>query len=257
MSAEALPPSQTEPDPTDRAALLAGLRARIARLDPGLAGFDTAGRATLPLSPELDAHLPWNGLPLAGLHEVLSAEPGAAMGFAALLMARAQAALPGRSVLWIAPEPDAYPPGLARLGLSAASLILVRAPRPADALWAAEEGLRCPAIGAVLTFGDVPDLTAARRLQLAAETGGGIGLLLRPDDASPGPTSALTRWRLSATPSPQAGPHHLGEPAWEIALLRARGGRPGAWVGEWDAARGELRTLAPAQSVPAVRRRRA
>lgn len=253
MSAEAPLPDPIQPDPADRAALLAGLRARIARLDPGLASFG-ASRAALPLSPEIDAHLPWNGLPLAGLHEVLSAEPGAAIGFSALLLARAQVALPGRSALWIAPEPDAYPPGLARLGLSAAGLILVRAPRAADALWAAEEGLRCPAIGAVLTFGEIPDLTAARRLQLAAETGGGIGLLLRPDDENPGPTAALTRWRLSARPSAEVGPHHMGEPGWEIALLRARGGRPGAWMGEWDAARGELRTAAPAGS---AKRRRA
>ncbi|MDB5413005.1 MAG: hypothetical protein JWR10_1340 [Rubritepida sp.] len=242
------------PDSMDRDALLAGLRARIARLDPGLAGFG-AGRATLPLSPELDAHLPWNGLPLAGLHEVLAAEPGAGMGFSALILARAQAALPGRSILWIASEPDAYPPGLASLGLSAASLILVRAARPADALWAAEEGLRSPSIGAALIFGAVPDLTAARRLQLAAETGGGIGLLLRSDDQSPGPTAALTRWRLSARPSPEATPHHLGEPGWEIALLRARGGRPGTWAGEWNAARGELTTLAPAQAASIKRRR--
>jgi protein ImuA len=247
-------PSQPEtapqaPAPMDRAALLAGLRARIARLDPGL---ETA-RATLPLAPELDAHLPWNGLPLAGLHEVLAAEPGAGMGFSALLLARAQAALPGRSVLWIASEPDAYPPGLAQLGLSAASLILIRAPRPADALWAAEEGLRCPAIAAVLLLNAAPDLTAARRLQLAAETGGGIGLLLRGDDESPGPTAALTRWRLAARPAEGGSPHHLGEPAWEIGLLRARGGRPGAWAGEWDALRGELRVLAPA--VPARRAR--
>lgn len=247
-------PSQPEtapqtPAPMDRAALLAGLRARIARLDPGL---ETA-RATLPLAPELDAHLPWNGLPLAGLHEVLAVEPGAGMGFSALLLARAQAALPGRSVLWIASEPDAYPPGLAQLGLSAASLILIRAPRPADALWAAEEGLRCPAIAAVLLLNAAPDLTAARRLQLAAETGGGIGLLLRGDDESPGPTAALTRWRLAARAAEGGSPHHLGEPSWEIALLRARGGRPGAWAGEWDALRGELRVLAPA--VPARRAR--
>ena len=66
-------PSVASPTPAamDRAALLAGLRARIARFDPGL---ETA-RATLPLAPELDAHLPWSGLPLAGLHEVLAAEP--------------------------------------------------------------------------------------------------------------------------------------------------------------------------------------
>jgi protein ImuA len=240
-------PSPPESEPSvpaamDRAALLAGLRARIARFDPGL----ETGRATLPLSPELDAHLPWGGLPLAGLHEVLAAEPGAGMGFSALLLARAQAALPGRSILWIANEPDAYPPGLAALGLSAASLILVRAPRLADALWAAEEGLRCPAIAAALVMNVTPDLTAARRLQLAAETGGGIGLLLRGEDEAPGPTAALTRWRLAARPSEGGSAHQVGDPAWEIALLRARGGRPGAWAGEWDALRGELRVMGAA-----------
>ena len=229
----------------DRAALLAGLRARIARLAQRMDGGVETAHATVSLTPELDAHLPWGGLPLAGLHEVLAAETGAGMGFSALILARAQAALSGRSILWIADEPDAYPPGLAQLGLSAASLVLVRATRPADALWAAEEGLRSPAIAAVLLLNAAPDMTAARRLQLAAETGGGLGVLLRGNDENPGPTAALTRWRLAARASESATPHHLGEPAWEISLLRARGGRPGAWAGEWNAMRGELRVLAP------------
>jgi protein ImuA len=238
----------------DRAGLLAGLRARIARLDRSAAA---GARATLPLSPELDAHLPWGGLPLAGLHEVLGDEPGASLGFATLLLGRAQAALSGRSLLWIAPDPDAYPPGLASLGLDAARLILVRAPRPADALWAAEEALRSPAIAAVLLLGPTPDLTAARRLQLAAETGGGIGILLRETPEENGPGVALTRWRVSPRPASAATPHHLGDPAWEIRLLRARGGRPGAWLAEWDAARGRLDTpapLAPSLGEPSKRR---
>jgi len=177
------------------------------------------------------------------------------MGFAALLLARALAALPGRSVLWIAPEPDAYPPGLASLGLDAAQLLLVRAPRPADALWAAEEALRSPAIAAALVMGAAPDLTAARRLQLAAETGGGIALLLRETAEDAGPGAALTRWRLSPRPGAGATPHHLGEPAWEIALLRARGGRPGTWLAEWDAGRGRLVTPAAAGRAEIARKR--
>ncbi|WP_156910145.1 ImuA family protein [Rubritepida flocculans] len=245
-------PVPSPPPAMDRAGLLAGLRARIARLDRS--GPDMQGRAALPLSPELDAHLPWGGLPLAGLHEILGEDPGSSLGFAALLMARAQAALPGRSLLWIAPEPDAYPPGLAGLGLDAARLILVRAPRAADALWAAEEGLRSPAIAAVLLLGPAPDLTAARRLQLAAETGGGIGLLLRDGAEEAGPGAALTRWRIAPRPAQEATAHHLGDPAWEIRLLRARGGRPGAWLAEWDAAQGRLVTPAP---LAAAGRRRA
>ncbi len=230
--------------PLDRAALLAGLRARMARLDR-----TASDHGTLPLSHALDAHLPWGGLPLAGLHEVLSEDPGAGMGFTALILARAMAALPGRSVLWIAPEPDAHPPGLATLGLDAARLILVRAPRPADALWAAEEALRSPAIAAALLLGATPDLTATRRLQLAAETGGGIALLLRETAEDSGPGAALTRWRLTPRPAQDATQHHLSEPVWEISLLRARGGRPGAWLAEWDAGRGRLTT--PAAISPA------
>jgi protein ImuA len=234
----------------DRAALLAGLRARVARLErPSL-----AEARTLPLAPALDNHLPWGGLPLAALHEVLAAEPGAAFGFAALLLARAEAALPGRALLWIAPDPDAYPPGLARLGLSARSLVLVRATKPTDALWAAEEALRCPAIAATLLIGPTPDLTAARRLQLAAETGGGIGLLLRSDSEDAGPTAALTRWRLTALPA-DTTPHHLGDPEWQVSLLRARGGRPGEWAMRWDAALGRLEVAGEAPA--AGRRRRA
>lgn len=236
-------PTPSPDSPMDRAGLLAGLRARIARLDRS--GPAAEARATFPLSPELDAHLPWGGLPLAGLHEVLGEDPGASVGFATLLLGRAQAALPGRSLLWIAPDPDAYPPGLANLGLDAARLILVRAPRAADALWAAEEALRSPAIAAVLLLGPAPDLTAARRLQLAAETGGGIGLLLRETPEESGPGVALTRWRVSPRAAGAATPHHLGDPAWEIRLLRARGGRPGAWLAEWDTARSRLETPAP------------
>ncbi|MBY0335159.1 MAG: hypothetical protein K2X11_01010 [Acetobacteraceae bacterium] len=247
---EAPPPHTTT---LDRAALLAGLRARIARLERGSGRLCDDAR-TLPLAPPLDAHLPWGGLPLAALHEVLAAEPGAAFGFAALLLARAEAAMPGRAILWIAPDPDAYPPGLARLGLSASSLILLRATKPADALWAAEEALRCPAVAATLLIGPNPDLTAARRLQLAAETGGGLGLLLRADSDDAGPTAALTRWRLTALPA-DTTPHHLGDPEWQVSLLRSRGGRPGQWAMRWDAALGRLDV---AGATPTdVRRRRA
>ncbi|MCU0887887.1 MAG: hypothetical protein MUC64_07675 [Rubritepida sp.] len=251
MTPESSPPPAAA---MDRAALLAGLRARVARLDRS--GQHGAERSTLPLAPELDAHLPWGGLPLAGLHEVLGEDPGAIVGFSALLLARAQTALPGRSLLWIASDPDAYPPGLATLGLDAARLILVRAPRQADALWAAEEALRSPAIAAVLLLGAKPDLTEARRLQLAAETGGGIGLLLRETAEEAGPGPALTRWRIAPCSAGSVTPHHLGEPAWDIVLLRARGGRPGAWLAEWDTAQARL-VIPTARTAAEPRRRRA
>jgi protein ImuA len=219
--------------PLDRPALLSALRARIARLErAGAAGALSArGEDAIPLSRAIDAGLPWGGLPRAALHEVLAAEPGAAAGFAALVLARA-----GGTVLWIAPDPDAWPPGLARFGLSPAQLVLVRAARAQDALWAMEETLRCPAVGAALLVAGAIDLTAARRLQLAAEAGGVLGLLLRPDEDNAAPTAALTRWRIGAAPSDSASPHAIGDPAWNLELLRCRGGHPATWRATWHGA---------------------
>ena len=97
----------------------------------------------------------------------------------------------GRQAVWIrsdfaaAEAGELYGPGLALMGLSLRRLIVLRVPRPRDALWAMEEALQCRAAGAVVTelMGDDGDLTATRRLALAAGTGGGIGLILRPRSA--------------------------------------------------------------------------
>lgn len=250
----------------DRPALLAALRARIARLDRS-GGERAAGwqEEAVPLCPAIDQALPGRaGLPRAAIHEVLAAEPGAAAGFCALLLARA-ARPPGweapesrGSLLWIAAEPDAWPPGLAQFGIAPADLVIVRAPRPADGLWAMEESLRCPGVaGVLLTLAEL-DMTAARRLQLAAETGGALGLLLRADGA-PAATAALTRWRVDALAGAGGGPHDLGDPRWRLEMLRSRGGRADAWSVVWRAASESLELdaeQAPAVELPAVARPR-
>jgi protein ImuA len=192
------------------------------------------------------------------MHEVLAADPGAAAGFCALVLARANGA-----VLWIAPEPDAWPPGLARFGLSPAELVLVQTPRRQDALWAMEEALRCPGVAGALLVLDGIDLTAARRLQLAAEAGGALGLLLRPDGAEDGASAALTRWRvaaLSGTAQGTGSAHDLGDPRWQLDLLRCRGGRPQSWQVTWRGAAERLdldeatETERPAAPIRALRR---
>ena len=208
----------------DRPALLAALRARIARMDRSGGPAD----GTVPLCPAIDQQLPGGGLARAAVHEVLVTDPGAAAGFCALILARSRG-----SVLWIAAEPDAWPPGLMRFGLSPADLVLVQAPRRQDAVWAMEESLRCPGVAGALLATEGLDLTAARRLQLAAEAGGAIGLLLRPDAAGDGGVgAALTRWRIDALAG-TGGAHDLGDPRWRLELLRCRGGRPGSWDVTW------------------------
>ncbi len=220
--------------PLDQAAVLAALRARVARQEG-------AGRARPDLAPVPVCEglgLPGGGLSRAAVHEVLTDAPGCGAAFSAVLLART-----GGTVLWIASgrpwgqdELVAWPPGLARCGLDPARLVLVRAERWGDALWAMEEALRCPAVtGVVLAGNGRLDLTATRRLQLAAETGGALGLLLRPGAA--GPTAARTSWRV--------GPIGAGacrvDTRWRRLLLRARGGRPGGpWAVTWRVAAGTL-----------------
>ncbi len=207
------PPDDALLPALDRAALRAALAARRGRA-AGVVGGVSLCRA-------IDAALPGGGLPRAALHEVLGEEPEAAAEFCALLLARA-AAEGGGSLLWIAAE--GFPSGLGRFGLSPADLLLVRAKRPEDALWAMEEALGSPGIaGAVLCLDGVEPM-AVRRLQQAAGAGGGLGLLLRGDA---GESGAATRWRVGG------GSTALGDPRWRLELLRCRAGRPGRWEAVW------------------------
>lgn len=215
------------PAPMDRPALLNALRARLA----GQAASTATARPAVPLAEGLP------GLARAALHEVQAAAPGCGAALAALLLARS-----GGTALWIAGEDEPFPPGLARFGLAPAQLVLVRAAARADALWAMEEALRCRAVGGVvLALGQAapPDLTASRRLQLAAEAGGGLGLLLRPAGGALAPCAAVSRWRVAPLPGG----------TWQLELLRARGGQPG---GPWALRHaGEALVLLPGHAAQA------
>lgn len=226
-----------------KATRLADLRDRIRRIE----GVGGGGGRVLPLGvPELDGALPDGGLPLGCLHELAGPDmargaPGAATAFAAALLARLTA---GETVagpamgpaVWIVRGRDLHAPGLAAYGLLPDRLIAVRAAGDADALWAMEEALRCRRLSAVLGEVGAVDLTASRRLQLAAEAGGVTGLLLRiggkAGRAAAGASAAVTRWRIAAAPSVPDEPG-VGPARWRAELLRCRGGRPGSWLLEW------------------------
>lgn len=187
----------------------------VARIERGSTSREAV--PAIPTAPAIDHVLPEGGLARGAVHEVLEGEAGAAAGFACVLAARA-----GGTVLWLDRLPDPYPPGLLALGLPPDRLLVGGCADAADRLWAVEEGLRSGALGAVIARLDRLDLAASRRLQLAAEAGGTVGLLLRPDRARPPPSSAATRWRVEAVCGG-------GQIRWRVGLVRSKGGRTGAW----------------------------
>ncbi|MDE2436574.1 MAG: hypothetical protein KGM49_09965 [Sphingomonadales bacterium] len=120
-------------------------------------------------------------------------------------------------------------PGHALVGVVADTVMLLRA---------AVDALRCSALGAVIVegWGPMPelDLTASRRLALAAEKSG-VPLFLLRCDAQPMPSAARTRWKVAAAPSRALPGNAPGRPTFDITLLRQRSGPCGlAWRLEWD-----------------------
>jgi protein ImuA len=99
-------------------------------------------------------------------------------------------------------------------------MLVIRSVREEDELWALDQALRCRGVGAVyapLTRLDVHDF---RRLQLAAECGGTLGLFLRPATVRGDPSWADLQ--LAVCPR--------GSPAGRklcVEIIRCRGGTAG------------------------------
>jgi len=197
--------------------------------------------------PEIDQIL-GGGLMHGATHDIMALTPrdlSAASGFALGLVGL----LSPREMPWVWIRQDAagrelgepYGPGLAGYGLNPAKLLLVKVPNAKEALRAAEESLRCQALSVVLLepWGDPKqlDLTATRRLSLAAEESGVALITLRSGGHSP-LGSSRTRWEISAAPSRSETEFEVGLPAFLGRLVVNRqagaGGPGGEWIMEWS-----------------------
>ena len=183
------------------------------------------------------------GLARGQLHDLYAADAAdgtSAAGFAIALALMARA-LP---VLWLRIEDverdggRLHATGLVELGLLADDLLLACVADETALLRAAADAARCSGLGTVMieSRGRAPglDLTATRRLLLAAE-GSGVTVFSLRIGAAPGASAAATRWGIAALPSTALAAEAPGHPAFDIELLRRRGGPAGQrWRVEWN-----------------------
>lgn len=218
------------PDP----AVLAKLRETLSALETG--GFRR--RPALPFGiGGMDSRLADGGLRLDALHEVAGAGPGLADDCAATLFLAGIAARAWGPVLWVVRRRDLFAPGLAQAGLAPKRLLYAEASDDVELLAVMEEGLRHRGLGAVVGEARRADMAATRRLQLAAEGGRSIALLLRRHARSGGdplaaPSAAVTRWRIGAAPSAPLPVEGVGRGRWKLDLVRQRGGEGASWIVE-------------------------
>ncbi|MEJ7925973.1 hypothetical protein WG908_04285 [Sphingobium sp. AN641] len=232
---------------SDSASPLAALRRTIAALDRGKPRWDSDFFCTG--HGGLDTAL-GGGLARGRVHELVCAEEeaGAGAGMALLLARLATRADDVAPLLWLRLDAASrqggapYGPGLAALGIDPGRLLLGTMTDEAMLLQAGLDAVRCPGLGAVMIEcrgrHRLLDLTASRRLALAAEASGVTALLLLVGGV-PGPSAAETRWQVAAAPSAPLAGDAPGHGAFDLTLLRRRAGPDGMrWRLEWRATEG-------------------
>lgn len=171
------------------------LRERLGKIRPERGRFATGSA--------LDGLLPGNSFRRGTLIEFLGG--GTTL---ALLVARQSLRTDG-VVVAIDAARRFYPPGAARLGIDLDRLIVLQ-PQTPD--WFVCQALACPAVDAVVCWPSRVGSVMFRRWQLAAERGGSVGLLIRPQTARGSPSWADLRILVQ----PRAINH------WRLELLHGR-----------------------------------
>lgn len=224
--------------PSFQSARLAALRAEIRTIE----GFAQPGEdGVLPFGIDsVDSRLAGGGLAVAAMHEVAAASPelsddASATLFLAGLAGRKAAIDPRGQVLWALARRDLFAPGLAQAGLPPDRLLYAECRDDSEVLAVLEEGLRHGGLAAVIGEVGRCAMASARRLQLAAEEGGTMALLLRRwkrsgRDPLAEPSPAVTRWRIGSAPSAPLPVEGVGRACFAVTVTRQRGGNPAEWL---------------------------
>jgi protein ImuA len=195
---------------------------------------------------EIDGRLPGGGLAMGALHEVAGGGNGAIDGAAAALFTAGIMARTKGQILWCVIRQDLFAPAIAQAGLAPDRVVYVEAGDDKAVLACFEEGLRHGGLGGVVAEVGRLSMTNSRRLQLAAESSGTLGIAIRRwrrqvDAADFGqPTASATRWRVSVLPSAPLPVPGIGRPRWQVELIRCRAGESADFEVEACDAQGRL-----------------
>jgi hypothetical protein len=170
-------------------------------------------------SAALDRLLPEGGFRRGTLVEWLSPGPGSGAATLALLAAH-QVLGAGGALVVVDRLRLFYPPATARLGIALEKMIVVRPLNEADHAWALDQALRSRGVAAVWSSIERADNRTLRRWQLAAETSGVVGFLLRSHQARHEPSWAELRLWVEpmATTPPLSGRNRR----LRVEVLRSR-----------------------------------
>lgn len=172
------------------------------------------------------------------LMEWLAESPGSGAVTLSLLTAR-EACRAGGMLVVVDRRRALYPPAAVAWGIDLGRLIVVHPRTRRDEVWATIQSLGSPVVAAVWAAVDRLEGRAFRRLQLAAEAGRSLGLLVRPASARRQPSWADVRLEVGA------GDWGLGTRGWktspqplvpspfrtvQVQALRCRHGRAGSSV---------------------------
>ena len=167
----------------------------------------------------LDALLPDRGLEPGWLVEWLSPVDGC--GVSVLALQGVQPAL-ARQQVWAVVDGtgEFYPAAASGWGISLERLLWLRPVSVAETAWTVEQCLRCPGVGVTWFQADRIPERVLQRWKIAAEVGGGIGVLFRPAQATRNASWADVRWLVQPRPMiTRAGGRRL-----RVDLVSCRGG---------------------------------
>jgi len=160
----------------------------------------------------LDAVLPGGGWPRRGLVEILTGGGCGELSLWTPLLRQLTQMPAARCCTFIAPPFEPFVPAWQAHGIRLDRLLVVRA---TDPLWALEQSLLSGACAVSFAWPQVAGMTALRRLALATERGGSLGVLIRPLRAATEHSAAALRIAL-----------RRGAGCLRLQLLKGRGLTP-------------------------------